>query len=60
MGVIPAHINEISPGPLRGFFPGLAYQFGVMIAATAPYIEARMTHHFTYAQSMGMFAALFS
>jgi SHS family lactate transporter-like MFS transporter len=60
MGVIPAHINEISPGPLRGFFPGLAYQFGVMIAATAPYIEARMTHHFTYALSMGMFAGLFS
>ena len=54
-GVIPAHINELSPGPLRGFFPGFAYQCGVLIAATAPYIEARMTHHFTYAQSMGMF-----
>ena len=55
-GVIPAHLNELSPGPLRGFFPGLAYQCGVLIAATAPYIEARMTHHFTYGQSMGMFA----
>lgn len=56
-GVIPAHINELSPGPLRGFFPGFAYQCGVLIAATAPYIEARMTHHFTYAQSLGMFAS---
>jgi MFS transporter, SHS family, lactate transporter len=56
-GVIPAHINELSPGALRGFFPGFAYQCGVLIAATAPYIEARMTHHFTYAQSMGMFTA---
>jgi SHS family lactate transporter-like MFS transporter len=55
-GVIPAHLNELSPGPLRGFFPGLAYQCGVLIAATAPYIEARMTHNFTYGQSMGMFA----
>lgn len=55
-GVIPAHINELSPGPLRGFFPGFAYQCGVLIAATAPYIEARMTHHFTYAESMGVFA----
>lgn len=55
-GVIPAHINELSPGPLRGFFPGFAYQCGVLIAASAPYIEARMTHHFTYAQSMGMLA----
>ncbi len=56
-GVIPAHINELSPGPLRGFFPGFAYQCGVLIAATAPYIEARMTRHFSYGQAMGMFAA---
>jgi len=57
-GVIPAHINELSPGPLRGFLPGFAYQCGVLIAASAPYIEARMTHHFTYGQSMGMFAGV--
>jgi len=56
-GVIPAHINELSPGPLRGFLPGFAYQCGVLIAASAPYIEARMTHHITYAQAMGAFAA---
>jgi len=57
-GVIPAHINELSPGPLRGFFPGFAYQMGVLIAASAPYIEARMTHHMSYAQAMGTFAAV--
>jgi SHS family lactate transporter-like MFS transporter len=56
-GVIPAHINELSPGPLRGFFPGFAYQLGVLIASTAPYIEARMSHHYSYGQAMGMFAA---
>jgi MFS transporter, SHS family, lactate transporter len=56
-GVIPAHINELSPGPLRGFFPGFAYQLGVLIASAAPYIEARMTRHFSYGQAMGMFAA---
>jgi SHS family lactate transporter-like MFS transporter len=56
-GVIPAHINELSPGPLRGFFPGFAYQLGVLIASTAPPIERRMAEHFGYAQSMGMFAA---
>ena len=44
-GVIPAHINELSPGPLRGFFPGFAYQVGVLIAASAPYIESLMTNH---------------
>ena len=56
-GVIPAHINELSPGPLRGFFPGFAYQIGVLIASAAPYIEARMTHHFSYGAAMGIFAA---
>jgi MFS transporter, SHS family, lactate transporter len=56
-GVIPAHINELSPGPLRGFFPGFAYQIGVLIASAAPYVEARMTRHFSYGQAMGMFAA---
>ena len=56
-GVIPAHINELSPGPLRGFFPGFAYQLGVLIASTAPYVEARMSRHFTYGQAMGMFAS---
>jgi len=55
-GVIPAHINELSPGPLRGFFPGFAYQVGVLIAASAPYIESLMTHHLSYGQSMGIFA----
>ncbi|MDQ2919677.1 MAG: MFS transporter, partial [Verrucomicrobiota bacterium] len=29
-GVIPAHINELSPPQLRGFFPGFAYQIGVL------------------------------
>ena len=55
-GVIPAHINELSPGPLRGFFPGFAYQLGVLIASAAPVIEAVMTRHMTYGQAMGSFA----
>jgi SHS family lactate transporter-like MFS transporter len=57
-GVIPAHINELSPDGLRGFLPGFAYQTGVLIAATAPYIETAMTHRFSYAQVMGAFAAV--
>ena len=57
-GVIPAHINELSPGALRGFFPGFAYQIGVLIAAGSAPIEAFFGRHFTLAQSMGMFAAI--
>jgi MFS transporter, SHS family, lactate transporter len=57
-GVVPAHANELSPGPLRGFFPGLAYQLGVLIAAGSATVEAALTRHFTYAQAMGGFAAI--
>ena len=55
-GVIPAHINELSPDQLRGFFPGLAYQFGVLIASGSPYFEARMAHVMSYSRAMGLFA----
>jgi SHS family lactate transporter-like MFS transporter len=56
-GVIPAHINELSPGHLRGFFPGFAYQLGVLAASSITYIESVLGEHFSYAQSMGVLAA---
>ncbi|HEX5431702.1 MAG TPA: MFS transporter, partial [Bryobacteraceae bacterium] len=56
-GVIPAHINELSPPQLRGFFPGFAYQCGVLIASSAGYVEAVLGEHFSYATSMGGLAA---
>ncbi len=56
-GVIPAHINELSPGPLRGFFPGFAYQLGVLCASSITYLEALLGEHFTYAQAMGLLAS---
>jgi MFS transporter, SHS family, lactate transporter len=57
-GVIPAHINELSPDQLRGFFPGLAYQFGVLIASGSAYFEARMAHLMSYGRAMGIFAVV--
>ncbi len=56
-GVIPAHINELSPAPLRGFFPGLAYQLGVLLASSIGYVEAVLGEHFSYTASMGVLAA---
>ena len=41
-GVIPAHINELSPCAARGFFPGFAYQLGVMCASSIPYVESAL------------------
>jgi MFS transporter, SHS family, lactate transporter len=56
-GVIPAHINELSPDQLRGFFPGFAYQIGVLIASSIAYVEALLAGHFSYSFSMGILAA---
>ena len=57
-GVIPAHMNELSPAHLRGFLPGFAYQLGMLCAGVVPYLETVIGEHFSYAQSMGGFAAV--
>ena len=52
-GVIPAHINELSPAQYRGFFPGLAYQLGAALTAGIPALEAVLGEHFSYGRAMG-------
>ncbi len=32
-GVIPVHLNELSPDPVRGTFPGFTYQLGNLFAS---------------------------
>src|SRR4029079_14233792 len=32
-GVIPAHLTEFSPDEIRGFYPGVTYQLGNLLAA---------------------------
>ena len=38
-GVIPVHLNELSPTDLRGTFPGFAYQLGNLFAANIVFLE---------------------
>ena len=38
-GVIPAHLNELSPPEARGAFPGTVYQLGNLIAASNAVIQ---------------------
>lgn len=56
-GVIPVHINELSPDSVRGFMPGFAYQVGVMFASGIAYIEAIFGERTTYANAMALTAA---
>ena len=51
-GVIPAHLNELSPADVRGTFPGLTYQLGNLIAAGVAQFEASIAKHSGYAQAM--------
>jgi MFS transporter, SHS family, lactate transporter len=55
-GIIPAHITELSPRQLRAFFPGFAYQLGVLIASSVSYVEALLGEHFKYSTSLGILA----
>ncbi|KAJ1920298.1 Carboxylic acid transporter [Mycoemilia scoparia] len=41
-GVIPVHLAELSPEGFRSTFPGLAYQLGNLIDASASQIEASL------------------
>jgi SHS family lactate transporter-like MFS transporter len=38
-GVIPAHLNELSPDAARSLFPGFVYQLGVLFASPAVSLE---------------------
>jgi SHS family lactate transporter-like MFS transporter len=38
-GVIPVHLNELSPGPVRAIFPGLAYQLGNLTTSYNGHIQ---------------------
>ena len=45
-GVIPAHLTELSPDEIRGFYPGVTYQLGNCLAAfNLPIQESLASHH---------------
>lgn len=41
-GVIPAHLNELSPAAVRATFPGLAYQLGNFLASWNSVIQSKL------------------
>jgi SHS family lactate transporter-like MFS transporter len=64
-GIVPVHLNELSPGHLRGTFPGFAYQLGNLFAAYTAVLEAKLAVHFgdaaghaDYAKALALFAAI--
>jgi len=44
-GVVPAHLNELSPDEIRGTFPGFAYQLGNLLASGNATLQAGLAAH---------------
>lgn len=54
-GVVPAHLNELSPDAVRGLVPGLAYQLGILIASPTNSIEYALREHLGYRWALASF-----
>ncbi|HEY1647523.1 MAG TPA: MFS transporter [Terracidiphilus sp.] len=54
-GVIPAHLNELSPASVRTLFPGVVYQFGMFLGAPAVSIEYALRRNLGYGWALTAF-----
>jgi SHS family lactate transporter-like MFS transporter len=57
-GVIPAHLNELSPEAIRGLFPGFVYQLGVLFASPALPLENFLRIRIGYSWALCSFELL--
>ena len=59
-GVVPVHLNELSPDTVRGTFPGLVYQLGNLLAAANATIQAGIAHAHggNYAYALALIAGI--
>jgi MFS transporter, SHS family, lactate transporter len=57
-GIIPAHLNELSPDAVRGLVPGLAYQLGILFASPINSIEFWLQKQVGYPWALAGFEAV--
>jgi len=55
-GVVPVHLNELSPDEARGTFPGFVYQLGNLLASVNATLQAAIAAH--YGNNFGLALAL--
>jgi SHS family lactate transporter-like MFS transporter len=54
-GIVPAHLNELSPDAVRGLMPGFAYQLGILFAAPTNSIEFALRKKLGYPWALTLF-----
>jgi SHS family lactate transporter-like MFS transporter len=54
-GVIPAHLNELSPASVRSLFPGVVYQLGMLLGAPSVSVEYALRRGLGYAWALSAF-----
>jgi SHS family lactate transporter-like MFS transporter len=59
-GVVPAHLNELSPTSVRGTFPGFAYQVGNFCASLIVTVQATIAESHGYPFALGSVVAVFA
>jgi len=59
-GIVPVHLNELSPALARGLFPGFAYQLGNLIASRNAPFQAwfARTHGGNYGLALALVAGI--
>jgi SHS family lactate transporter-like MFS transporter len=53
-GVVPVHLNELSPDEARGTFPGFTYQLGNLIASVNAPLQAAIAIHYGNNYALGL------
>jgi SHS family lactate transporter-like MFS transporter len=56
-GIVPVHLNELSPGAVRAMFPGFAYQLGNLLMSRNGVFQAQIaeSHGNNYAFALATF-----
>jgi SHS family lactate transporter-like MFS transporter len=59
-GIIPVHLNELSPGAVRALFPGFAYQLGNLLMSRNGVFQAQIaeSHGNNYALALALFGGV--